>query len=176
MPAPFSDLRAALLAQPATHLAGTDLQITLPLTRALLNEVLEARPANTPVKKLYVDPEAGNRFHVHLSALAPVIGTVSRRLTFAPGPPVSFPNQPWLHLDIVEGFKFLDKPLITLMRSQIEARLPKGIELTSGHLRIHVPALLTQAGFRNLVPLVRNLRLTSEANRLVVRVHLGTAG
>lgn len=163
----------SLLAQPAAALGGTDLSITLPLTRTLVNEVLEARPAGTPVRELYIDPEAGNFFHVHLTATAPVVGSVSRRITLVPGPPVSFPDQPWLHFKITDGLKFFDKPLINLMRGQIEARLPKGIELTSDYLRIHLPALMTKAGYRSLVPLLRELRLTSEANRLVLSIRIG---
>ena len=172
MPTDLPTPIALLLQQPEEHLAGTDGKLTLPLTRSLLNEVLAARPADTPVRELYIDPEAGNRFRVHLSAVAPVVGTVSRRITFVPGPPVTFPDQPWLHFRITEGFRFLDKPLLNLMRSQIEARLPRGIELTGDHLRLHVPALLTKAGYRSLVPLIRELRITSEANRLVVQLHL----
>lgn len=168
LPAPLQ----ALLKAPAEHLAGTDMVVRLPLARALLNEVLDARPADTPVKELLLDPEAGNLVNLHLAVHAPVIGSVRRKITFRPGAAVAFPAQPWLQLDITDGFRMFDKPVIKLMQSQIAERLPKGIELTSDHLRLHVPALLTSAGYQSLVPLIKKLQLTSEANVLILHLHL----
>jgi len=128
----------ALLANPQAHLVGTNLELSLPLSRTLLNEILAARPADIPVKELLLDPESGNLFNVHLEVKAPVLGSVKRRISFRPGPTVSFPDQPWLHLEITDGFRLFDKPIIKLMQSQIAERLPRGIELTSNHLRLHV--------------------------------------
>jgi len=163
---------AAILEDPTAHIGGTDATLDLCLDRALLNEVLAARPANTPVEELLLDPEAGNLVHLHLKVQAPVIGHVRRQITLRPGPAVTFPEQPWLRLDITAGFKLFDKPIIKLMQGQIAEKLPRGIELTSDHLRLHVPALLTSAGYQKLVPLIKELRLTSEANRLVVRLRV----
>ncbi len=172
MPATAPSPLSAVLNDPGGYLNGTDLQITLPLTRALLNEVLAARPANNPVQELYLDPEENNRFRVHLAANAPVLGTVSRRITLVPGPTVTFPDQPWLTFSIVDGLKFLDKPLINLLQGQVEARLPRGIDINSKFIRIHLPALLTHLGYQQLVPLIHQLRITSEANRLLLNLHL----
>lgn len=168
IPAPLR----ALLDHPAAHLAGTDVKLRLPIGRSLLNEVLDARPADTPVKELLLDPEANNLVNLHLGVKAPVLGSVRRKITFRPKGSVTFPNQPWLHFDITDGFKMFDKPIIKLMQGQIAERLPKGIELTSDHLRLHVPALLTSAGYQSLVPLIKDLRLTSEANVLILQLHL----
>ena len=66
----------------------------------------------------------------------------------------------------------MDKPIIKLMQGQIAEKLPRGIELTSAHLRLHVPALLTAAGYQKLVPLIKHLQLRSEANRLVLELHM----
>lgn len=159
---------AVLLADPGRHLAGTDLRVHLPIGRALLNEILAARPADTPVEELYADPDEDNRLHLHLTATAPVVGRVRRRITFVPGPAVSFPDQPWLHLSIADGFKFFDKPLIGLMQGQIEQRLPEGVEFTAQHLRLHLPALLRRAGYQALVPLIHRLQLRSEPNQLIL--------
>jgi|AntRauTorckE5430_2_1112549.scaffolds.fasta_scaffold01035_5 hypothetical protein len=163
---------ATILADPAAHLGGTDAWLTISLGRTLLNEILAARPADTPVQELFIDPEADNLVNLHLQVQAPVIGSVRRRITFRPGQAVSFPGQPWLHLDITDGLKLFDKPILKLMQGQIDEKLPRGIELTSNHLRFHIPALLTAAGYQQLVPLVKSLRLSSEANRLVIRLHL----
>lgn len=162
----------ALLQDPQRHLAGTDLRVVLPLSRTLLNEVLDARPADTPVQELMLDPDDGNLAHLHLQVKAPVVGTVRRKLTLRPGGPVSFPDQPWLHIDITDGFRMLDKPVIKLMQRQIAEKLPKSIELTADHLRLHVPAVLTAAGYQSLVPLVKRLQLQSRANQLVLTLHL----
>ncbi len=172
MPLTDSSTLTALIDQPAASLAGTDLQIYLPLTRVLLNEILAARPTNTPVRELLIDPNARNRFRVHLTAQAPIVGTVSRQILFAPGMPVSFPDQPWLEFRIEEGLRFLDRSLINVLQGQLEKRLPRGIELSSKNLRIHVPALMTHLGYQRLVPLIRSLEVKSEASRLILNLHL----
>lgn len=86
--------------------------------------------------------------------------------------PVSFPDQPWLEFRIEEGLGFLDRSLISVLQGQIERRLPRGIELTSKNLRIHVPGLLTHLGYQRLVPLIQSLEVKSEANRLLLNLHL----
>lgn len=163
---------ATLLADPNAHLGGTHVRLSVPLGRTLLNELLAARPAGTPVQELLIDPEGGNLVNLHLEVQAPVVGNVRRRITFRPGQPVSFPTQPWLQLDITAGFKLFDKPILKLMQGQIDEKLPRGIELTSDHLRLHVPALLTSAGYQKMVPLIRKLWLRSEANRLVIELEI----
>lgn len=162
----------ALLADPEAHLSGTDVKLEMPLGRPLLNEILGARPADTPVEELLVDPEAGNLINVHLEVQAPVIGSVRRRITLRPRGIVAFPDQPWLHLDITDGFRFMDKPIIKLMQGQIAEKLPRGIELTADHLRLHLPALITAAGYQKLVPMIKHLQLSSQPNQLLVRLHL----
>lgn len=163
---------ATILASPDAHIGGTNATLDLNLSRPLLNEILAARPADTPVEELLLDPEAGNLINLHLQVQAPVIGSVRRQITLRPGPAVSFPDQPWLQFKITAGFKLLDKPIIKLMQSQIAEKLPTGIELTSDHLRLHIPALLTSAGYQKVVPLIKELRLTSQANRLVLRLRI----
>ncbi len=171
LPAPLQ----ALLSDPGKHLSGTDLQITLPLSRVLLNEILAARPANTPVQEILLDPEEDNLVRLHLAVKAPVIGAVKRRLTLRPGGPVSFPDYPWLHIDILAGFRLFDKPVINLMQSQIAEKLPRSLRLTSDHLRLHVPALLKAMDLQELVPLIKRLQLQSRANQLVLTLHLTAA-
>lgn len=171
MPASESAL-ATLLAAPATALAGTDIQLTLPLSRVLLNEILAARPAHVPIEELLIDPNDRNRFRVHVRANAPVVGSVSRQILFAPGMPVSFPDQPWLDFRIEEGLGFLDRGLISVLQGTIEKKLPRGVELSSQRLRIHVPALLTHLGYQQLAPLIRQLEVRSEANRLILNLQL----
>ncbi|TXF83694.1 hypothetical protein FUA23_21470 [Neolewinella aurantiaca] len=163
---------ATILENPEVHIGGTDATIDLNLGRAFLNEILAARPPDTPVEELLLDPEAGNLVNLHLQVQAPVVGNVRRKITLRPGPAVSFPDQPWLQFDITDGFKLFDKPIIKLMQRQIADKLPRGVELTSDHLRLHVPALLTSAGHQKLVPLIKELRLTSQPNQLVVRLRI----
>lgn len=160
-----------LLLSPGTDLAGTDLRITLPVSRTLLNEILAARPAGTPVRQLLLDPDEGNLAQLHLEVKAPVVGTVRRKLTLRPGGPVSFPHQPWLRVDITDGFRLFDKPVIHLIRGQLADKLPQGVELTANYLRLHVPALLTAAGYQAVVPLIKRLQLEAKANRLVLTLH-----
>ena len=172
MPTFSNPALAAAFTDPGGSFAGTDLRITIPLTRALLNQVLAARPGGTPISELHLDPEAGNKFRVHLAANAPILGRVARRITLVPGPPVSFPEQPWLQFAITDGLKFLDKPLINLVQGLVESRLPRGVDINSSLIRIHVPALLTHLGYRQFVPLLHRVHLTSQSNRLLLDIHL----
>lgn len=169
--ADFPALLQAILANPE-HLAGTDVRLTTTVSSALLNEVLDTRPPNTPVKGLFLDPEEGNLVHLHLAVKAPVVGDVKRRLTLRPGGPVSFPDQPWLHIDIIDGFRLLDKPIIKLMQGQIDGRLPKSLQITSKHLRLHVPALLRIMELEALTPLIKHLQIRSKANQLELTLHI----
>lgn len=162
------------LRNPSTALAGTDLRIHLPLDRALVNKLLAERPSGTPVRELYLDPDPNGQLHVHIGIDVPVVGRQERRLTLVPGPAVRFPEQPWLEFAITDGFRFLDKPLIGLLRGQLEKRLPRGVEFSADALRLHVPALLTGAGRQELSPLIQELRVTSADNRLVLDLHLSS--
>jgi hypothetical protein len=76
---------ATILENPEAHIGGTDVTFDLNLGRAFLNKVLAARPADTPVEELLLDPEAGNLVNLHLQVQAPVIGNVRRRITLQPG-------------------------------------------------------------------------------------------
>lgn len=162
----------ALLAAPTVLLAGTDVEIRLLLGRSLLNEMLAAGPSDGGVEEMMLDPEANNLVNMHLTLHAPIVGQVRRKLVLQPGAPVSFPDQPWLNFEITDGFRFIDKPVIKLMQGQLAEKLPAGVELTADYLRFHVPALLTAAGYQQFVPLIKSLRLTSEANQFVVNLHL----
>lgn len=162
----------ALLADPARYLAGTDLNVRLPLGQGLLNTVLDARPEDVPVEHLSLEPLGHNQFILNLEVQAPVVGRVRRAITFSSTGTVSFPDQPWLHLDIVDGFKLFDKPILKLLHGQLAERLPKGVELTTDYLRVHVPALLTAADQQGLVPLIHQLALRSEPQRLIVSLQI----
>lgn len=167
LPAPLQ----AILTNPE-HLSGTDVRLTIPISRRLINEVLDARPPNTPVQQLMLDPEDGNLAHLHLAVKAPVVGDVKRRLTLRPGGPVSFPDHPWLKVDIVDGFRLLDKPIIKLMQRQIDERLPRSLQITSSYLRLHVPALLRTLELEALIPMIKHLQLHSRSNQIVLLVHI----
>lgn len=161
-----------LLAKPASYLSGTDLKIELPLGRSLVNQILEARPEDVPLEELSIDPLPHNEFVLHLGLHAPVIGRVKRAITFSSTASVSFPDQPWLHLDIIDGFKLFDKPILKLLHGQLSERLPKGVELTTEYLRVHLPALLTAADQQALVPLLHKLALRSEDKQLILHLQI----
>ncbi|MEM6769226.1 MAG: hypothetical protein AAF597_01470 [Bacteroidota bacterium] len=169
--AEVGSLLEVLQANPA-HLSGTDVRLAIPISRRLLNEVLAARPAEVPIDQLLLNPEANNTVRLHLAVRAPVIGAVKRQLTLRPAGPVSFPQQPWLHVDIVDGFKLFDKPVINLLQRQIDEKLPKSLQITPDYLRLHIPALLKSLGYQAFVPLIKRLKLEARDNQLVVLVHV----
>lgn len=154
------------------HLQGTDLRFRIPIDQLLLQRVLAARPQDTPLEDLTLLPQTDNKLLLGLSGRVPVIGLIQRQLVLQPGPAVTFPDQPWLRINILSGFRLLDKPLISLLQKQIAERLPAGTAFTGEYLQLHVPALLNRLGYQAFVPLIQQFQLNAHNGKLILTLHL----
>jgi hypothetical protein len=153
-------------------LAGTNLAISLPISEGLLQEVLDARPPDTPVKELKVQLLADSEAILHLAVDAPVIGMTNRTLRLKLRGTVEPGRQDWLHFDITDGLRFFDKPLLGIVGKLVADKLPGGVRLDSNTLSIHHGEMLNKADIGYLYPAVSAARLESRQGQLVVNLHL----
>lgn len=164
-------LLARLKAGDYSGLRGTDLAISLPVSARLINELLAARPAG-PVQHLHLQLLSENRAILQLGIDAPVIGLTQRELALRIRGDITPGSADWLHLDIEDGLRLFDKPIINLAQGLIEERLPKGVDLNSKRLSIHFSQLMHSLGYGYLLPILAAARLESKSNALVINLHL----
>ncbi|MGB3547487.1 MAG: hypothetical protein WBA17_10965 [Saprospiraceae bacterium] len=154
-------------------LGGTDLRFDLHLSTQLLNLAI-APPADAPIDDLRLRLTDDGRAVVFLAAGVPILGVQTRQIEFYLTDATYNRDEQdeWLRFRIASGLKMIDKPLIGLLRGQIEKNLPAGIQLTSSELSLHVPRLLTGLGYGYLLPLLAGIQLTSHADKLSIQLHL----
>ena len=157
-------------------LAGTNLAISLPVSEGLLQEVLDARPPDTPVKELKVQLLADNSAVLQLAVDAPVVGITRRTLRLTLRGTVESGRQDWLHFDITDGLRFLDKPLLGIVGKLLADKLPGGVKLDSDTLSIHLGEMLNKAGLGYIYPAVSAARLESRQGQLVINLHVNITG
>ncbi len=154
-------------------LAGTDLHFDLHLGTELLN-VLIAPPATAPIDDLRLRLTDDGRAVVFLAAGVPIIGVQTRQIEFYLTDATYSRDEKdeWLRFHIASGLKIFDKPLINLLRGQIEKNLPAGIQLTTSELSLHVPRLLKGLGYGHLLPILAGIELTAHTDKLSLQLHL----
>ena len=157
-------------------LAGTDLTIILPISEGLLQEILDARPPNTPVKELNVQLLNKNEAILQLAVDAPVVGMTRRTLRLDLRGTVEPNRQDWLHFDITDGLRFFDKPLLGIIGKLLADKLPGGVKLDSDTLSIHLGEMMDKAGLGYVYPAVASANLESRKGQLVVNLHVVVAG
>lgn len=153
-------------------LDDTNLALELPVSESLFQEIMDARPPGGPLKKLGFQFLDNNRALVQLSARVPVLGVVSRTLALQVGGEYERGRAGLLRFEIVDGLKMLDKPIINLLQSQVEKRLPAGIDLNARIVTIDLPKLLNALGQKHLLGLIAGAKLGSRTNQLVIFLHL----
>lgn len=164
-----SDLTAILLnAREARFrdLAGTTINATVPVSERLLNEIVAATlPKNVPVRDVRVHPEPGNRFSVRIAPKAAFLPQLTLKLDIERQP--QFPTQPELVLRMATmggllGFASAAFPIASM--------LPPGVRLEGERIVVDLRALAHREGVLDLLELVKDLQITTEAGRLIVRV------
>ena len=145
-------------------LRDADLTLTLPISEALLNELLaEAMPQTAPLREVRVTPQAGDRFLVRArlgssSLLLPV------KLTLAIDRQPDFPDSPVLVLRLeATGLLSLAGPALRFLNA-----LPPGIRVEQDRLLVDLRALLEARGLSSYLDFVRELRVNAVDGRAVV--------
>lgn len=153
-------------------LAGSNLALELPIAEALFQQLMDARPADSPLETLEFAFLEDNRALVHLAARVPVLGKVSRKLSLKIGGEYERSQSGLLHFEIVDGLKMLDKPIISLLQNQVEKRLPAGIDLNARIITIDLPKLLRALGQEHLLGLIAGAKLGCRQEKLLLYLHL----
>ncbi len=154
-----------LLAGDTQGLAGSQLTLDIPVEEGFINNLFALRPVS-PLERLAVEALANDQLFLHLAANLPALGRQERKLRLQMRAAYVSGQQEWLHFDILEGLKLLDKPLIAISQSLLSEKIPKGMQLNSKLLSLHLPSLVAQAGKGQLLPFIRQLQLQSEAGKL----------
>jgi hypothetical protein len=149
-------------------LAGSEADATIRLTGGLVNEVIAAHlPRDGPLRSVTVRSYAGNRLDISLALT---------KLAFLPAIPltVAIEEQPHLPADATLTFR-VSGGIGNLMKLAgpalgVDGRLPAGVRLEGDRLRVDVRTLLEQRGQAAVLEFVRDLRVTTEDRRLVVRL------
>lgn len=153
-------------------LAGTNLAISLPLSEELVQELLDARPEDTPVKELRVKLLGNDEAALQIAVDAPIVGLTKRTLRLKLSGTVTPGSQDWLHFDITDGLRFLDKSLLGIVGKFLADKLPGGVKLDSNTLAIHLGEMLNKGNLGYLYPAVSAARLESRQKQLVINLHL----
>lgn len=154
-----------LLSGNTQGLAGSQLTLDIPLKEDFVNDLLAQRPAS-PLATLTVEALANDQLLLYLAAILPAVGRQERKLRLQMRANYVPEQQEWLHFDILEGLRLLDKPLIAIGQSILSEKIPTGVQLNSKLLSLHLPSLLARAGKTPILALIRQLQLKSEAGKL----------
>lgn len=152
-------------------LAGTNAALELPVSGAFFQQLMDARPAGGPIRRLNFQFLEGNRALVDLAAEAPVIGTLSRQLALSLHGEYDRQSGGLIYFEIIDGLKLFDKPVINLLQGMVERKLPAGIDLSSKQIVIDFPRLLTGLGHAYLLGLIAGAKLETRADQLVLFLH-----
>ena len=157
------------------HLAdvqGTNLAIELPISVRLLQEVLDARPPGGPLKELSIRLLSKNRAILSIGAEAPFVGLVRRELSLHLSGAYDRNEGGLIILDIVDGLKLIDKPIISLLQSQVDSKLPAGVDLNAERIVIDPVKLIHGLGHGYLLQLLAGGKIETRSDQLIIFAHL----
>jgi len=136
----------------------------------LINQaVAAALPAGGALRSLAVRARAGNTFDVHATTGKVFVPTINAQLAIERQP--AFPNDPVLVLRIVGGAG----TLLKFAGPFLSAALPPFVRLEQELLLVDLRALATQYGQAASLAYVRDLRVTTEENAVLVDAVAGLA-
>lgn len=160
-----------LLAGDLSGLEGSHFQIDLPLKQRFVNQLLQQRPPS-PLETLEIQALDGNQCWLYLAARLPAVGRQERKLRLALQAHYQAGQQEWLHFDILEGLKLLDKPLLSVANRLLNEKIPQGVALSSQRLSLHLPSLTKLAKKENLLPHLQSMRIQSQAGILQITLQI----
>lgn len=152
-------------------LAGTNLAASLPVAEELVNYVLAARP-DSAVKELKAFLVDNDQAVLRIGVDTPVLGYQRRNLRLRLRGTVEPGRQEWLYFDVIDGLKFMDKPLLNAARNLLADRLSGGFHFGSEGFALHLGVILQKAGYGYLWPALKALQLHSEQGKLIINMHL----
>ena len=166
---PLPEILAHLQSTNFRDVAGARFSGVVPVSERLIDSLIAASlPPTAPVREVQVRPVAGDRFSVRITPRASFLPSITLKLQIVKQP--ELPGFPVLVLRMATmgglmGFASAAFPIASL--------LPAGLRLDGEHILVDLHALATQRGFSEVLAYVRQLRVTTEAGRVVLAVEGG---
>jgi hypothetical protein len=173
VPLDVSQLVAQLQASGFQDVAGTRLSARVPVSGALLNQIIAdaLRGTSAPVRSVRVRPLAGERFEAVVTTSMPFVPPLTVHVAVDQQP--RFPASPFLVLrwSFLGGLGAIASRFV----GALEGRLPPGIRLDGDRIVIDIAAIVRRSGRADVVDLVRYLTLLeihTVDDRAVIEVEL----
>jgi hypothetical protein len=148
-------------------LAGSEVYATIKLTTDLLNEAIAAlTPAASAVRKLTVQPRAGNAIDVRIEMSQAFVPAISVTVVIDRQP--TLPDDPVLVLRLTGGMVRFVAPAIANFTV-----LPPGVRLEGERLFIDLRAPLRQLGQESLLGFAQEIEVATIEGGVVVLFHGG---
>ena len=150
-------------------IAGARFSAAIPVSERLIDTLIAASlPPTAPVREVQVRPVPGDRFAVRIIPRAAFLPSITLKLQIVQQP--ELPRSPILVLRMATmgglmGFASAAFPIASM--------LPPGLRLDGEHILVDLHALAAQRGFGEALAYVRQLRVTTEAGRVVLAVEGG---
>jgi hypothetical protein len=164
-----AELIAAVRQSGFRDIAGSRLSITLPVSRALINRIVNHALARTtaPVSAIDIRPQDGDRFEAIVTLTSKVAPPLPVRFNVDRQP--QFPDSPALVLrwSFLGGFGAIATRFVGGL-----ARLPPGVRLEEDRLFVDVRTLLANQPAAEVLPFITRLELHTAADRATLDVDL----
>ena len=151
-----------------SDLAGASASGVVALSDDLLNRLIAARlrASATPIESVHIEARPGNVFLVRVRPRSGWLPTLTIEASIAGQP--SFPDAPVLALQwSLTGLGVLARlagPALAILDA-----LPPGIRVDGDRADLDLAELLRARGHDDVLPVVRELEVTTEAGRVVAR-------
>ncbi len=170
----IKQLMNAIKSRQADLIEGTNLDLELPLSDALVNQVLREQVEQIDeVELLEAHFEASNIARIRIKAKVPTglfkLRLPEKTLRLRIDPPAGLPGQPVIRMHIMDGLSGLERSFLHLFDKLINKKFPEGVKLDDDLISVDLQTLLNKAGMGHLIAHVRRLSLDTEPGRIILR-------
>lgn len=149
------------------EIAGTRIFATVPIAETLVNQIIrDTMPQTLPVRELSIQPLDGNRLSVRVTPRAMFMPSLTLSLNIERQPDI--PTSPVLVLRLATM-----PGILSLAGPALQQSLPPGVRLQGEVILVDVAELARHHGLERVFSRLRQLRLTTDAGRLLLTIEAG---
>ena len=165
---PIVDVLDRLRSSGFQDLAGTRFSGSIPVSERLINELVAGSiPRDAPVREVRVQPLDADAFSIRVSPRAALLPSLTLRLDIDQQP--QMPGSPVLVLRMATMGGLLGLASAAL---PVARMLPPGVRVDGDRILVDLGAMAVQRGAQDLLRHVTQLRVNTEAGRVVLRIDL----